>query len=295
MPGPNNFDYQATTRGSNTGTAYFQKALVGGFFLGIYADPQTRVPNPNFQIVMSSGSGQILALPQSAVTPVVSRDPTGTIVTVGWQQAILIASGQQQIVANNALYLIYAFPMTLSPAYNLEAACGVTAAYAAAQTPIVMNSTLGTFTTLSGLQPSGTYKIAVTVYCPPGSCLTQETDGQELAYVPAISGPYTPSATPTPNPQPPAAPASPSNAGPVVGGIFGTILIVGVIGIVVWVFVMKRALPAWTNPMNWFRRSTGPSYSQMSSHLRESDIDAYATGRVAAAGTDDSGGGYAAL
>jgi len=295
LPGPGNADYTANTASNPNGVATITAMLSGPFFFGISTALGSVTSDPSYVITLYSGSVAMLSLPNNNnALPVVTRSATGTTATVAWELPQIVAKGQQNYVPNNLVFDVYFFPAPVSNLYNLEAACGVAAAYAALRANVLFVSTLGTSVTVAGLNSAQAYTVAVTAMCSGRICMPNGLQTQTVAYLPVGSPP---GPGPAPSPSPTTAPPNNNNNNPsgpspgaVAGGVIGALLGVGLLvgAALYYVRVYRPAHPsAGSGGYEEYRRGINDGGDADTSGL----VTSFTAGGGAGASAAEVGGG----
>jgi hypothetical protein len=168
------------------------------FYLGVRPLP---IPGsiPSFQVIMQSGSGQILSAGSGSIVAI--RNPSGTQAVVTWPQAVLKAPGQLSQPATLATYYVYAYPGTSVPVYNIDTPCGNDDAWNTKIAGQIRLFTSSTSATLVGLSPTSPYVISVVAMCSALTCVPNGQMDQRAGMMYMV---VYPPPQPTPSPQPPA-------------------------------------------------------------------------------------------
>ena len=266
FPGPSNSDLPPATSSPGAGSmdaATFSRVPISGslFYYGVrpIAMPGTF---PSFQVIMQSGSGPLLVPSQSNPAVTATRDATGMTATVTFLPVMLQAPGQLSKPATFATYMVYAFPGTSLPAFNLDTACGNDDAWQSRIAGQVRVFSSSTTALLEGLVPVSPYIVTVVATCGANVCMPGQQMDQRTALMPTVISPVYPS------PSPSAAPA-PSNAGAAPAGLSaGAAAGISVVALLLVAgggyFAARRM--GWELPsIGGFGGSGGPKYAPVSS------------------------------
>jgi hypothetical protein len=169
-------------------------------------------------MMLSASNAKLISLPTGTKSVVLTLSYGFTLVQ--WN-AVEWSTGAGQ--PSNVEYFVYIWPSdNPTPAYNLAAPCGIDA-YQAASPGVTYPVTDSLQMNITALDPAVTYTVALKATCA-GSCMPANLPSMTIAYIPATVQRLI-TATPAP-PTPSSAPKK-SLAGPIIGWLIFTIVVLG--------------------------------------------------------------------
>jgi len=170
-------------------------------------------------MLLSASNAQLISLPTGTKSVVVTIS-TG-FALVQWN-AVEWSNGAGQ--PSNVQYDIFIWPAdNPAPAFNLAAPCGIDA-FNTASPGVVYTVVDSVQKNISALDPTVTYTVAVKATCSAGLCMQANLPSMSVAYIPATVQRLI---TATPSPIPPSSAPKKSLAGPIIGWLIFTIVVLG--------------------------------------------------------------------